>query len=312
MRRSTIVLIFVFLTLTLMFGCSKGKMESNSAGMMKIFRDQLDRRVKVKFPPRRIVSMAPSVTEMLFAIGLGDKIVGVTDYCDYPPAALKKPKIGGYYNPNVETILSLNPDLVIATADGYNRGVVNKLTSLGVSCYVVNPQTIEGILNTMIELGRITGRAKEAQETVERLRRRVEAIRSKVREIPPDRRVKVFYCVGPTELWTAGSGTYIDDLIEEAGGINIAHGSKQRWFQFSGEELIKDNPDVIIVAGMISNDKAVDLPLWSKYKEVKAVREGKIYPFDPDMLNRPGPRSVDVLEMMFKRFYPSGGSADDK
>lgn len=305
MKRSAIALM-ISISILFTSGCSKDKLEPGTGGV-KAFRDQLDREVKVKFPPHRIISMAPSVTEMLFAIGLGDEIVGVTDYCDYPPAALKKPKIGGYYNPNIEAILSLNPDLVVATADGYNRGIVDKLSSLGIPCYVVNPQTVERILDTMIELGRVTGRMKKARETVERLRRRVEAIRSKVMGIPPDRRVKVFYSVGPMELWTAGSGTYIDDLIREAGGINIAGKSKQRWFQFSGEELIRKNPDVIIVAGMISNDKAADLPLWSKYRSVKAVKKGRIYPFDPDMLNRPGPRSVDVLEMMFKRFYPSFG-----
>jgi len=308
MKRSIVALMILLLTVIFMTGCSKDKVELNTGGV-KMFRDQLDRRVKVRFPPHRIVSMAPSVTEMLFAIGLEDEIVGVTDYCNYPPAALKKPKIGGYYNPNLEAILSLNPDLVVATADGYNRGVVDKLSSLGISCYVINPQTVDGILDTLIELGQVTGKVKKARETVERLRERVEAIRSRVREIPPDRRVKVFYCIGPTELWTAGSGTYIDDLIEKAGGVNIAHGSKQHWFQFSGEELIRDNPDVIIVAGMISNDKAVDLPLWSKYRSVKAVKERRIYPFDPDMLNRPGPRSVDVLEMMFRWFYPSERTA---
>lgn len=270
---------------------------------LRVFRDQLGREVKVKYPPQKVISMAPSVTEMLFAIGLDEEIVGVTDYCNYPPRAREKPKIGGYFNPNLETILSLNPDLVVATADGYNRGVIEKLSSLGISCYVVNPQTVPEILETMLELGQVTGKVEESRETVEALHKRLEAVRARVREIPADKRVKVFYCMGPTELWTAGSGTYIDDLIEEAGGVNIAHDSKQRWFQFSAEELIRRNPDVIIVAGMISNDEVLELPLWSRYREVKAVKEDRIYPFDPDMLNRPGPRSVDVLEMMFEGFY---------
>ncbi|RKX99451.1 hypothetical protein DRP77_13300, partial [Candidatus Poribacteria bacterium] len=186
MRRAAISALLAAALLAAI-GC--GGRENEGKG--KVFTDSLGRTVKLKGPPRRIVSMAPSVTEMLFALGLGEEIVGVTDYCDYPPEAEKKPKIGGYYRPSVERIISLSPDLVVATADGYNRDVVLKLEEAGIPVYVVNPRTVEGVIEEIERLGKVVGREREAVELAGEMRGGVEAVRRRAAAIPPSKSPRV-------------------------------------------------------------------------------------------------------------------------
>ena len=290
MRRAAISALLAAALLAAI-GC--GGRENEGKG--KVFTDSLGRTVKLKGPPRRIVSMAPSVTEMLFALGLGEEIVGVTDYCDYPPEAEKKPKIGGYYRPSVERIISLSPDLVVATADGYNRDVVLKLEEAGIPVYVVNPRTVEGVIEEIERLGKVVGREREAAELAGEMRGRVEAVRRRAAAIPPSKRPRVFFEIGRDPLVTAGPNTFIDDLITLAGGINIAGDSPMPWPKFSIETVIERKPDLIISASHVGSPQS----FWGRFDEIPAVRKGLVFEVsDISKFVRPGPRIVEALEEM--------------
>ncbi len=294
-----IKIIAVFMVAYILCSCGSSSKKTAKRGSEE-FTDALQRQVAVPASVKRIVSVAPSVTEMLFAIGLDEEIVGVTDFCDYPDAAREKPRIGGYHIPNVEAILSLTPDLVIATPDGYSKDKVKKLESM-VPIFLVDPGEIDEILEAMLTLGKVTGKDDEAERVVEGLRMRVEAVRAEVALIPAEERPKVFYEIGRDPLITAGPGNFVDNLISAAGGINIAGDASSDWPRYSVEAVITKEPDVIITAPHISSGKDSS-DTWRKYKTVPAVQNGKIYAVNPDILLRPGPRIVDGLEKLHSLF----------
>ena len=291
--------IAVFMMAYILCGCGNSGKKADGRES-KEFTDALQRQVTMPASVKRIVSVAPNVTEMLFAIGLDEEIVGVTDFCDYPDAAREKPKIGGYHIPNVEAILSLTPDLVIATPDGYSKEKVRKLESI-VPIFLVNSKEIDEILEAMLILGKVTGRDDEAKQVVDGLRVRVEAVREKVALIPVEERPKVFYEIGRDPLITVGPGNFVDSLISAAGGINIANDATTGWPRYSVEAVIIKEPDVIITAPHVSSGKDTT-GTWQRYKTIPAVQNGKIYAVNPDILLRPGPRIVDGLEKLHSLF----------
>ena len=287
----------------ILLGCGDSGSKSKSQ-QGRVFTDSLKRKVTVPQTVKRVVSLAPNVTEMLFAIGLKDEIVGVTDFCDYPPAASEKPRIGGYYNPNIEAILSLNPDLVIATPDGYSKERVEKLDQAGISVFLVNPQKVGDVLETMLTLGKVTGREDAAKQVVQDLRARVQVVEKEVDSIPEEKRAKVFYEIGQDPLITAGPGNFVDNLIKAAGGTNIASDAASDWPQYSVEAVIMKEPDVIITAPHVSSGESTptEPSIWRKYETIPAVKNGRIYQVNPDILLRAGPRIVDGLEELHRLF----------
>lgn len=269
----------------------------------RTFKDFLGREVTINYPPKRIISLAPSVTEMLFAIGLDSEIVGVTRHCDYPPQKVKNiKKIGTFWNPSIELITDLEPDLVVAPAAGYNQSKIDKLTELGIKCFVVNPKTIDQILKTMEVLSKVTGKQESGKKKVTELKERVKRIDEKVEKIPIKKRKKVFFALDENSLWTAGNGTFIDDLIKRAGGINIAE-DKKGWYKYEPEKLIVANPDQILTG--ISEDQTRDevIDMWSDKSYLPAVKNNHICLIDEDVLSRAGPRAIDVLEKLFEFVY---------
>jgi len=300
--------IAIFMIACVLSGCG-GSDKKATRRSAEVFTDAMQRQVTVPRPLKRVVSMAPNVTEMLFAIGLDDEIIGVTDFCDYPDAAREKPKIGGYYNPSIEMILSLAPDLIIATPDGYSKERIERLDQSGISVFLVNPQKIDEVLETMLTLGRITGKDDVARRVVEDLRARVEAVREKVSSIPVEKRPKVFYEIGHDPLITAGPGNFVDSLISAAGGINIAGDAPTDWPRYSIEAVIMKAPDVIITAPHVASGEDTttdaDTSVWQKYKTIPAARNGRIYPVNPNILLRSGPRIVDGLEELHRLFAES-------
>ena len=297
--------IAVFIIVCILCGCG-GSSKKAARQRAEVFIDAMQRQVTVPRPVKRIVSMAPSVTEMLFAIGLDEEIVGVTNFCDYPDTARKKPKIGGYYDPNIEAVLSLAPDLIVATPDGYSKERVEKLDQAGISVFLVNPQKIDEVLEAMLTLGEVTGKGNAAKQVVGNLSARVNAVRAKVSSIPLEERPKVFYEIGHDPLITAGPGTFVDNLISAAGGINIASDAPTDWPRYSVEAVIMKEPDIIITAPHVSpgeNDATeIRSGVWQKYRTMPAVRNGRIYPVDSDILLRAGPRIVDGLEKLYRLF----------
>lgn len=279
--------------------------------------------------PERIVSLSPSSTEILFAVGAGPKVVGVTDYCNYPTdlkariEADELTRVGGYWNPSVETIVALKPDLVlVSTAKctvktneckvNCNRRceitaqVAAQLRSLGLKVLTLGPHSMDDVLDNILLVGRASGSAAEASNLVEKLKQRIEAIAKKSKKI--SHRPKVYFEVWNDPYMSVSSGTWIGDLIKLAGGANIFGEAVSEWPIIRSEDIIQRNPDIIVFPvipgvprfwGSFENVKK--RPGW---KNINAVRNGSLYEVPRDLISRPGPRLVEALEMLEKMFRP--------
>lgn len=262
--------------------------------------------------PRRIVSMAPNVTEILFALGLGERVAGVTRFCDWPEAAKALPKIGGLVDPNVEIVRSLDPDLVIAFRGNPLR-LVERIGKLGLPVFVLDiGRTLDDLAPLIERIGRITRTESRAAALAADLRRRLDAVAAALRDAPA--RPKAFVLLYGQGLWTCGGESYVDDLIARAGGRNVAAALPKKWVLYKREAIIDDDPDVIFILARSAADfeagraKLVKTPGLAG---VKAVRDGRVFEIDENAASRFGPRLVDVLARMAGLLHPErfGGSA---
>jgi iron complex transport system substrate-binding protein len=258
--------------------------------------DDLHRSVHLGGPAQRIVSLAPSITECLFAIGAGDQVVAVTDYCNYPPEARRKPRVGGMVNPSMEAVIAQRPDLIVLSMEGNIREDFRRLTSLGVQVYVTNPRTMEGIHRSITQLGVLTGRADNAAQVVEAMQAREEAVRLRTSRLTP---VRTLLLVSLQPLICAGSNTFINELLERAGAANLAARARGNYPTYSRETVIANNPDVIILMSDLLSDPATVTRFFPEWTIVSAIRHKQVYRIDADVVSRPGPRSVDALDALF-------------
>jgi iron complex transport system substrate-binding protein len=258
--------------------------------------DDLGRLVAINGTPQRIVSLAPSNTEILFALGLGDKMVGVTDWCDYPPEALDKEKVGAYDTPDIEKIVALNPDLILV-AYGTTMDVINTLDGLGLTVFGIKSIDLDDVLNDIRTVGEITDKEVEAQALTSEMESRIKAVTDVTSEL--EQRPRVFYIVWHDPLWTAGSETFIHELIEKAGGVNICQ-NITGYMIISIEEVVTCNPEVII-ASEWSFEWAQNETLL---EGTDARQNGRIYQGDDDLVQRPGPRLVEGLEWFAYFIHP--------
>lgn len=266
--------------------------------------DSRGKEIVLEEEPRRIISLAPSNTEILFALGSDEEIVGITDYCDYPPEKVaQEEKIGGFATPNLEKIISLNPDIVFA-ASGVQKQAVEKLEELGVKVYVSEAETVEDLLNEIKNFGKITGRSQEAQDLIAVLDKRVKVIQEKTSNLPDNQRPKVFLEVWYDPLWTAPTRTLIYQIIELAGGRNAVsiEGDWNQVTTVDPESVIDANPDVILLA-FEGSDPAVVYGL-AGWGAVSAVSNRKVFPINPDIISRSSPRMIDALEQIAKILHP--------
>ncbi len=264
--------------------------------------DDMGNEVTVEKEPQRIISISPSNTEILFAIGAGDKVVGVTDYCDYPEEAKEKEKIGGFSDPSIEMIVALNPDLILITS-GVQESITNELEKLDLTVLVIEPKTLEAMLKSVMLMGKAIGQVEEAEELVSNLQERIDKVVSKTEVIPEADKPKVFFEVWNDPLMTAGPGSFLDDMIRLAGGINIAADTDKEYPMFSLEALVARDPEVII-GGHITIPDLRAVEKREGWTDIKAVKEGRIYAGDINIFVRPGPRLVDGLEAMAKFIHP--------
>jgi iron complex transport system substrate-binding protein len=255
--------------------------------------------------PQRIISLAPNITEILFALGLGDRVVGVTRYCDYPPEALEKEKIGGMVDPNLEKIQSLRPDLIVGFR-GNPLGVLNKLRRLHFPVFVLNlGSSLDRLFQTIEKVGRVTRAEDPAKTLITDLKEKHQAIRAALRNVP--KKPKVFLSVYGQGLWTCGEGSYLNDLLVQAGGVNIAGHIPRRWLQLNREQLIHENPDVIII---MAKDKerfsqaGESFRADSRLKDVRAVKDNSIHWLDENIAGRFGPRLIDALAAVAQILHP--------
>ena len=250
-------------------------------------------------PPQRIISLAPNITEILFALGLGNQVIGVTRYCDYPSEALKKEKIGGFIDANLEKIQSLNPDLIIGFRGNPLR-VINHLKNLNLPVYVLDiGNDLESVFMTIEKIGLITHKEKEAQSLIANLGIKYRKIEDSLQSV--ETRPKVFLSLHGMGLWTCGKESYLNDLIAKAKAVNIAGNIPKKWLLFTREQVIHENPDTIII--MTKSEKSFRRAKeWfqkeSHLGDVRAVKEERIYFLDENISSRFGPRLVEAFEQI--------------
>lgn len=318
MKTKLIIVVSLLFTLVILSGCAKpagsetqapiltqtATVEPTQAPLELI--DGLGRTVTLAEVPQRIVSLAPSATEILFVVGAGSQVVGRDSFSNYPKEVSALTDIGGSMGSySYETITSLNPDLVIA-AEINTPEQVKALEDLGLKVYyIANPTSLEDLYLILETAGRITGHEETASELVASLKTRVEAVVEKTKA--QTTRPVVFYELDgsePAKPWTAGPGTFIDLLIEMAGGTNVGHVLAGSWAQISAEELLLQNPEIILLGDAAYGMTAEQVAARAGWENLKAVKEGRIYAFNDDLVSRPGPRLVDALEELSKLLHP--------
>jgi iron complex transport system substrate-binding protein len=266
------------------------------------FKDEVGREVTLSFPPQKIVSLAPNITEILFSLGLDEEIVGVSIHCNFPEKAKNKVRVGSYISLDFEKIISLKPDLIIATGAGNTRDMVDRLLKLGFQTYVIYPKNFEGILKSIDHIGQIVNRDREARAIIEGMKKRSQKVIELTKDLP---RPKVFIQIGEAPIVTVGKGSFADDLIRIAGGENIAGEEKEVYPRFGMEEILKRSPEVIVISSMNpKGDYQKILQEWNRWKTIPAVKNGRIYLIDSDLLDRPSPRIIDGLEELARVLHP--------
>lgn len=265
------------------------------------FTDELGRNVTLPKKPQRIISLAPNITEILFALGLDEQIVGVTSFCNYPAQTQKITKIGDTLHPNLETILSLHPDLILISTASQLEELMRKLEELKIPVFVLKPSSLEKTLATIETVGLITHREVAAKRLVDQLKARLENVKVRVAE---KGRPKVFFVVGTEPLITAGRDAFITDMINIAGGDSISSDVAAEWPTFSMETVIARAPEIILVPGGDHGEAGEKPNLPAAIEGTPAIKNNRTYRINGDLILRPGPRIIDGLEQMAKLFHP--------
>ena len=267
--------------------------------------DDLGVTVTIENPPERIVSLSPANSEILFALGLDEKIVGVTEYCTYPEAALSKEKIGGFSTVNIEKVSVLNPDLIVA-ADGNSEETVAHLRELGFTVITINADTIDTTLDDILLLGKATGADDEAEDLVSSMKADLLEIEEKT---SAEEKPTILHCMWTDPLWVSGSGTFQDEMITAAGGVNAA-ADEGGWVALTMEKFLTMNPDIIVVdsgngMGVGADDALRDFFLKDpRMQSLSAVQNERVYVVNADIIDRGGPRIVEGVEALAEIAHP--------
>lgn len=318
MLKKSLLVLSMFLLLFGMVGCSLSTDQSTEGAVSEneqikvnqqetiyplTIKDGTGTELTLSSEPKRIVSLIPSLTEALYAIGAGDSVVGVTIFDNYPEAAQANAEyvFEDALNPNLEQIIALNPDLIVMGP--YNEELTEKIRSLNIPVAKYDPQNIDQVYQTIEGLGMITNKNDIAFELVTTMKEKEEAIIEKTKAISDNERVNVWVEIAQ-DYWTAGKGTFIDELVTKAGGINIVN--ENGWIQYSEEQIIASNPEVIITTYGYYDPNAVDnVYTRTGWQGIDAVVNKRVVNINDDLVNRPGPRIIDGLEEMAKTLYPN-------
>jgi iron complex transport system substrate-binding protein len=266
------------------------------------FKDALGREINLSAAPKRLIALAPNLTEILYALGLGNRVVGVTDHCNYPPEASLKPKVGSYVHLNVEQIISLSPELVIGTVDGNERYVLDLLEQAHIKVFFVNPRNVRQAIETISTLGLVCGLPERASRIAEALTLRV----NRVVEVVRDRtRPLVFLQINIQPIMSVNRNTVHHDLIRLAGGDNMTADEPVTYPRISLEAVIRKKPEVIIISSMEREGRFEKARQdWLQWTSIPAVQMGRVHLIDSDLIDRPSPRVVGGLEIMAKLLHP--------
>lgn len=308
--KKIIVLTLCLILIFSLSACSKNKVEekkdnkeatqlSKETKYPLTIKDSYDREVTIEKEPSRVISIAPNITETIYALDKENKLVGRTDYCDYPAEVKNIASIGELQKPNIEKIVDLKPDLIIASTH-FKKDVIKKLEDLGLKVIVLyGEENFEGVYNTIGRVGEVLNAQPKANEVVTNMQKKVADVKSKVanKETP-----SVYYVVGfgKTGDFTAGKDTFIDKMITMAGGKNVAEDAVG--WKYSIEKLLEKNPEIVICSKYFDSKKT--LQQTNGYKDLDAVKKNKLFEIDNNMLDRQGPRLADGLEALAKIIHP--------
>ena len=249
---------------------------------------------------RRIVSLAPSLTETVFALGFGDRLVGVTNHCDYPAAAKNLPKVGDFMSPSLEVIAAQRPDLVIGVVGAIDPAKAREMERLGLNVALVSLSTVSEILTSFKRIATLLGDAEAGERLVRKLTLQFDKVTNRVAHTP---RRSTLMVVGLRPLVAVGGKNFLDELMTLAGGANIARNAPQPWLNLPDEYVVAKAPQIIIEAGM-GSDTAAPARHWSDLKSIPAVKERRVYTYNSDKILRPGPRIGDGLEELARLIHP--------
>jgi iron complex transport system substrate-binding protein len=295
-KKVVCAIMCVMLLATLEAGCTQlSSNQTAQSGGIKV-TDDAGRTVTIAQTPNRIVSLAPSITEDLYALGLGDRVVGTTTYCNYPPAANNTTKVGGFSTPNMEKIVSLKPDIVFVGGLN-NETTISALDSYGIPAVVIDPKTLTDILDNLSLIGKITGTTGNSSALVANLTQRLNQSNAKSNAT----QTRVLYLVWYDPIMSAGTNTFEGDIIARAGGINVATlANIGEYGTMSKESIVALNPSVIIANSAMNSTAIEQVKSDPALTTVDAVKNGKVYVLNSDVITRPGPRAFDAMDQVIE------------
>jgi iron complex transport system substrate-binding protein len=273
----------------------------------RTFVDDAGRKLYVAKVPQRVVSLAPSITEMLFALGLDEQVVGVTEFCDFPAGAAGKPKVG-YANPNLESLIALRPDMIVAPREFHRANVLAKLDELKIPVFLLEATSLENIFSHIHQLGRIFDRSPTAHAMTQAMRQRMVEIIGRAEHLP---RTRVLYVINSQPLISVGPGSYIHQMIGLVGGINIASGASAAYPRLTMETVLKEDPEILIFPrGSVETVPRSEQQEWRRWTTLTAVQQNRLREVSANALNRPGPRVMEGLEELARVIHPEAFSSD--
>ena len=288
--------IYLILTLLLVFLSQTAEITAGSV------TDQVGRTLVVPENPTRIIALAPSITEIIYDLGQEKRLVGVTQYSTYPAAAESLPRVGSYVRLDIEKIVALKPDICLAIKDGNPKHIVDKIVGLGIPVYVINPRNLQQIMDTISRLGSLLNAEKAAAELVSGMEKRIEQVRTRVKT--GRHKPRVFFQIDAEPLFSAGTNTFIHELIELAGGVNTAAG-EVAYPRYSWEDIIVLQPEIVLISSMAGGLAPEYLiQSWEKWRLLEAVKNDRIFVVDAELFDRPTPRLVDGLEIIAAILHP--------
>jgi len=298
MKIANIFIAIIAVTFLSLAGCQAPAPQGNTV------TDDLGRSITIKGIPQRIISLSPSNTEIVYALGLEDKLVGVTTYDNYPAAAQDKPKVSEYSNVDMEKVLSAKPDLILASTI-HKNDVIPAFEKLGIAVLTLEAETVDGTIRDIELLGQLCGKSREAETLVARLKDRIQTITDKTSQLTTSQKPRVFFLTWHDPLWTAGSATVIDELMAKAGGVNIA-ADLNGHSQIDLESVIERNPQIIFVmSSMGDQDTSYNyIKGEPRFQATEALKNNQVYKVNSDIFGRTTPRLVDGLETMAKLIHP--------
>ena len=297
---SKLLIIAGALLLTASIACTSKTQTTPEGPVTRQLTDDAGRLVALPARVGRVISLAPNLTEIVFAVGAGDRLVGRTSYCDYPPEAKAVAEIGDTLHPSLERIISLKPQVVLISTSSQLEVFTQQLQSQNIAVFVTDPRDLEGVFRSIEQVGEMLGQKEQATRLVQQLRDRANAVEQSLKGRTP---VRVFYQVSAEPLYTAGHDAFVTDLLRRAGAASVTADVPGAWPKYSNESALAAKPEAIILptgGSMGTGNSTVTEAL----KQSPAVLAGRVYKINDDHLARPGPRAIEGLEEMAKALHP--------